>query len=76
MDIVTFKLYSQGYYTFTFENGNDFVFEEVHQRVLSKFDLKNDSSLIGKKFELRFSEEYDDLDQDMVIYRVESLKLI
>jgi hypothetical protein len=76
MEIVVFKSYSNDCYIFTFDNGSDFIFEEIHQKVLSKFDLRNDTSLIGKEFEIRFSEEYDNVDQDIVIYRIHSLKLI
>ena len=36
------------------------VFEEVHPRVLKEFDLKNDTSLIGKSFRVSFIENIED----------------
>lgn len=74
MKTAVFKSYKKGYYTFTFESGEDMVFEEIHPRVLKQFDLKNDKSLIEKEFKLTFVEIFEDDDQDFVIYRVESLK--
>ena len=75
MEIAVFKSYKNGYYTFEFSNGEDMVFEEVHPKVLSQFNLKTDESLVGKTFQLRFSEVFEDTDDDLVIYRIESLKI-
>ncbi|HPF96923.1 MAG: hypothetical protein R2802_06305 [Flavobacteriaceae bacterium] len=75
METAVFKSYRKGYYTFEFDNGEDMVFEEVHPKVLSQYKLKEDESLIGMEFKLTFSEVYTD-DDDLVIYRIESLKLI
>lgn len=69
-----FLSYKDGYFTFLFENGEELVFDEVHPRVLKQFDLKNDKSLINKSFKITFIEVYEDIDEDFVIYRVESLK--
>ncbi|MGE5944284.1 MAG: hypothetical protein ACM31G_08090 [Flavobacteriales bacterium] len=74
METAVFKSYENGYYTFLFDNGEDMVFEEVHPRVLKQFDLKNDSSLVGKEFKVSFVEVFDDGDEDFLIYRIESLK--
>lgn len=74
MDTAVFKKYENGYYTFLFENGEDMVFEEVHPRVLKQFDLKNDKTLINKKFKISFVEIFDDEDDDFLIYRIESLQ--
>ncbi|OYX23970.1 hypothetical protein [Confluentibacter lentus] len=74
METAVFKSYENGYYTFLFDNGEDMVFEEVHPRVLKQFDLKNDSSLVGKEFRVSFVEVFDDGDEDFLIYRIESLK--
>lgn len=74
METAVFKSYENGYYTFLFDNGEDMVFEEVHPRVLKHFDLKNDSSLVGKQFRVSFVEVFDDGDEDFLIYRIESLK--
>ena len=76
METAVFKSYSNGLYTFIFNNGSDCVFDEILQKVLSKYDLKNDSSFVGKEFQLRFSEVMVDINQDLVIYRIENLKLI
>lgn len=74
MKTATFKHYANGYYTFEFESGEDIVFEEVHPKVLNQFNLREDASLKGKKFRLSFSEQFEDDDWDLVIYRVETLK--
>ncbi len=76
MRTAVFKSYKNGYYTFWFDNGDELVFEEVHPRVLKQFDLKNDKSLKGQEFRITFVEVYEDDDEDLVIYRVESLKPI
>ncbi|MCX7550915.1 hypothetical protein [Xanthomarina sp. F2636L] len=68
-----FLEYKDGFYTFLFENGEELVFDEIHPRVLSQFDLKNDESYINKSFKIRFIEVNGSHD-DSIIYRVESLK--
>ena len=69
-----FLSYEDGFYTFLFENGEEIVFDEVHPRVLSQFDLKNDESYINQSFKINFVEVAGDTDEDFVIYRVQSLK--
>jgi len=76
MEIAEFNKYSDGYYMFSFENGVDMAFEEVHPKVLVKYDLKNDDSLIGKTFNLLFTESNSRDDDGWVIYRIEYLELI
>lgn len=76
MRTAVFKSFKDGYYTFWFENGEELVFEEVHPRVLKQFDLKNDATLIDQEFRISFVELFEDDDEDLVIYRVESLKPI
>ncbi|WP_166967120.1 hypothetical protein [Yeosuana marina] len=69
-----FISYEDGYFKFLFETGEDMAFEEVHPRALKQFDLKNDESLIGKSFRVSYIEVVDSSDEDLVFYRVESLK--
>jgi len=76
METAVFKKFENGYYTFLLDNGDDMIFEEVHPRVLHKFDLKNDKLLINEKFHLSFVEVFDDEDEDFIIYRIEYLELI
>ncbi|MFI1773176.1 hypothetical protein [Thalassobellus citreus] len=71
MKTAVFKSYENGFYTFWFDNGNELVFEEVHPRVLSQFNLKTDKNLIDKEFKITFVEHADG---DDVIYTVQSLK--
>lgn len=76
METAVFKSYKNGYYTFLFENGEDMVFEEIHPKALYQYNLKTNTSFIGKTFNLTFSEVFEDSEDDFVIYRIESLKLI
>lgn len=76
MAIAVFRSYNDGYFVFTFENGVDMIFEDVNPKVLYQFDLKNDPSLIDKVFKLVFTEFVDKSEDELVIYRIESLKLI
>lgn len=74
MRTAVFKSYENGYFTFWFDNGEELAFEEVHPRVLNQFDLKNDDNYIDQEFRIVFVEVPDSKDEDLVIYRVESLK--
>ena len=76
MRTAVFKSFENGYYTFWFENGEELAFEEVHPRVLKQFDLQNDDSFIDQEFKIVFVEVFENNDEDMAIYRVESLKPI
>jgi hypothetical protein len=74
MEKAIFKKYEDGYYTFIFDSGLEMIFEEVHPKVLYQYDLRNDPSLLGKSFEIAFTEIFDDSDEDFVIYRIERLQ--
>lgn len=74
MKEAVFISYKNGYFKFLFESGEDMVFDDVHPRVLKQFDLKNDTSFIGKSFKISFLEVIENSEQDAVIYRIESLK--
>ncbi|SFN39038.1 hypothetical protein SAMN04487989_101114 [Bizionia echini] len=74
MRTAVFKSYENGYFTFWFDNGEELAFEEVHPRVLKQYDLKNDDNYIDQEFKIVFVEVPDPTDEDLVIYRVESLK--
>ncbi|WP_445958097.1 hypothetical protein [Yeosuana sp.] len=76
MKEAVFISYKNGYFKFLFESGEDMVFDDVHPRILKQFDLKNDTSFIGKSFKISFLEVIENSDQDAVIYRIESLKPI
>jgi hypothetical protein len=73
MRTAAFKSYKNGCFNFWFENGEELAFEEVPPRILKQYDLKNDESLIDKDFKITFIENGDD---DNLIYRVESLKVL
>ena len=74
METAIFQQYEDGYYTFLFDDGVQLDFEEIHPKALYHYDLKNDSSYIGKSFKLKFIEDFDDTDQ--AIYRIQRLELI
>ena len=74
MGTAIFQQYETGYYTFLFDDGVQLDFEEIHPKALYHYDLKNDSSYIGKSFKLSFIEVFDDADQ--AIYRIERLELV
>ncbi|MGV6830466.1 MAG: hypothetical protein ACWA5P_02750 [bacterium] len=76
MKTATFKKYKRGLFTFAFDQGHDIDFEEVHPKILSKYDLINNKSLRNKPFKLSFSEVYDNRDSESVTYRIESLMLL
>lgn len=66
----------QGGYVFHLENDDIIDFEQVNQKVLQEFDLKS-NQFKNKSFEITYSENFDDLDdEDIVVFRLESLKLL
>lgn len=71
-----FKSFENGYYTFVFDDGVEMVFEELHPKILSKYNLRKDSTLIDSQFNLSFSEIIADDEDDLIIYRIEYLELI
>ncbi len=76
IEIGIFKTYSKGHFSFTIEDGNEIIFEEINRSVLYEYDLKKDKSLIGKLFYISYKEVFDLIEEDFVIYRIEQLKLI
>ncbi|TYB79130.1 hypothetical protein [Bizionia myxarmorum] len=74
MRTAVFKSYENGYFTFWFDNGEELAFEDVHPRVLKQYDLKNDDTFIDQEFRIVFVEVPAASDDDLAIYRVESLK--
>ena len=75
-ETVIFKSHKNGFYTFTLDNGEDMVFEEIQPYILMRLDLKNDKSLLNKVFHLAYYEDIVDDDDDFIIYRIEYLELI
>ncbi len=75
-ETVIFKSYENGFYTFTFDNGVDIDFEEIHPQILMRFDLKNDKSLLNNAFHIAYSEDIVDDEDDFIIYRIEYLERI
>lgn len=73
---VIFKSFQDGYYTFRFDDSLELIFEEIHPRILLKYDLKHDTSLLNKSFHLSFSEYITDDEEDWVIYKIDYLELI
>jgi len=76
MQTAVFKSYKNGFYKFLFNNGTEIMFDDVLPKVLAKFDLRNDNSLLDTEFYISFTEELDRKDQDLVIYTIMSLKLL
>ena len=74
MKTATFISFIDGYFKFTFENGEDMYFEEIHPKALHQFDLKNDETYIDQEFNVIYSES--SLGDDTMIYRIENLKLL
>ena len=75
-ETAVYKSYKGGYYTFVLSNDVEMIFEEVHPKILLKYNLKDDKSLINKIFHLAFSETIEDEEDDFIIYRIEYLELI
>lgn len=74
--IGTFVGYLEGGYVFHLENDDLIDFDRINKQVLDKFDLKS-SEFKEQKFELYYSEIYDDLDdEDIVIFKLNDLKLL
>ncbi|MCL6294036.1 hypothetical protein [Jejuia spongiicola] len=69
-------VFKNNFYSFLFEDGLLIDFEEIHPKALYKYNLKEDDSFIDKSFKLTFSEVLDSKENDVFIYRIDSLKLI
>ncbi|MCK0107782.1 hypothetical protein MWU58_00615 [Flavobacteriaceae bacterium S0825] len=74
METAVFKSYENGFYTFWFDNGGEIMFDDALPKVLAKYDLKNDSSLLDTEFYITFTEKFDKSDENVVIYTIMSLK--
>lgn len=74
METAIFISYKNGFYTFLFNNGSEIMFDDALPKVLAKYDLKNDISLLDTEFHITFTEEIDRKDEDIVIYTIMSLK--
>jgi hypothetical protein len=74
METAVFKSYQDGYYTFWFNNGSEIMFDDVLPKVLAKYDLKNDQSLLDAEFYITFTEKQDRYDEDLVLYTIMNLK--
>ncbi|CAM1362818.1 hypothetical protein [Tenacibaculum xiamenense] len=65
--------YVNGNYVFHMENDDVIDFERINKEVLEIYNLK-DGTLKNKKFEVGYTELYDDLDdEDYVIFRLDKL---
>lgn len=76
METAVFKAFENGFYTFWFDNGSEIMFDDALPKVLAKYDLKNDRSLLETEFYITFTEKFDRNDEDVVIYTIMSLKLL
>lgn len=71
-----YKGFENGYFLFELDKEIIINFEEISKNILEEFDLKS-KLYLNKKFEINYKEIFDDLDdEDFIIYRLESLKLL
>lgn len=70
-----FEKAHDGYFTFMMEDGERITFEKVHSKVMLDFDLST-NAFVGKRFEISYTEEVDDEDEDFIIYQINNLKLV
>ncbi len=74
--IGTFLGFINGTYTFHLENNDVIDFDEINTKIFEEFDLKS-TSLKNKVFEITYSENFDDIDdEDIVVFKLEQLKLL
>lgn len=63
-------------YTFDLENNDIIDFDEVNPKIFEEFDLKS-TLFKNKVFEITYSENFDDIDdEDIVLFKLEKLKLL
>lgn len=68
--------YIQGGYAFHLVNDDIIDFDQINPKVLEEYEL-NSNELKNKTFEIVYSENFDDLDdEDVVIFKLEKLKLL
>lgn len=49
------KFTKRGFFKFEFDHGSEILFDDALPKVLSKYDLKNDSSLLDTEFYITFT---------------------
>lgn len=69
----TFEQYQNDVYVFTDHDGNSFEFENISEQALADYDLKS-SKFNGQLFQVNFSINVDEEDEDIEIYSIVSLK--
>lgn len=68
--------YLEGYVTFHLENDDIIDFEQIDNRILKDYDLKN-GNYKNKTFEIYYTEIFgESADKDFIIYRLDDLKLL
>ncbi|MGB0896283.1 MAG: hypothetical protein ACPGU9_05385 [Flavobacteriaceae bacterium] len=71
-----YRNHLNGYYSFSVENADVIVFEQIDSKILKEFQLKSDR-YINMIFEITYSESYDEFESDdFMIYKLEHLKLL
>ncbi len=68
-----FVKYYDGYYKFIMDNGEIIVFEAISQLADRKFNLKA-NIFIGKSFEITYSFQVEDDDEDFIVYKIDKLE--
>lgn len=69
----TFEQYQNDVYVFTDYDGNSFEFENISEQALADYDLKS-SKFNGQLFQVNFSIDVDEEDENIEIYSIVSLK--
>lgn len=68
--------YINGGYMFHLENDDIIDFDQINTKILEEYNLKIDEYR-NQHFEIVYSENFDDLDdEDVVIFKLEELKLL
>lgn len=68
--------YINGGYIFHLENDDMIDFDQINPKILEEYDLKSNTHK-NQQFEIVYSENFDDLDdEDVVIFKLEELRLL
>lgn len=68
--------YIEGGYVFHLENDDIIDFDQINPKILEEFNLKS-AEYKNKNFQISYSENFDDVDdEDVVVFKLESLKLL
>lgn len=68
--------YIDGGYIFHLENDDMIDFDQINPKILEEYNLKT-NEYKNQGFQIVYSENFDDLDdEDMVIFKLEELKLL